>query len=174
MRSGRLGWLGFLVFVVLALALGSTRATAKSCSSFALIKAYDAAAKTIEISHEKGKLGKFFPRPEGDSQEGSRIPKGCRGKAKKTTSLVVKPTGGRMTVTQVRSNFEGKMLNDTEDAAWLPAQLEKLIADQTLVVVVVRPGMGKDAPLGVTTIYLPVTEEELAEIERQEQEGEDL
>ena len=166
--------LGFLVFAILALALGSTQAEAASCSSFAVIKSYDAAAKTVEISHEKGKLGKFFPRPEGDSQSGSRIAKGCRGKVKKTTSFPVKPTGGRMTVTQVRSNFAGDMLNDTEDPAWLPAELEKLIASEATVVVVIRPGMGKNAPLGITTIYLPVTEEELAEIQRQEEEGEDL
>jgi hypothetical protein len=167
-------WMGFLVFAALALVPGAAWAQGKSCSSFAVIKSYDAAANTVEISHEKGKLGKYFPRPEGDSQEGSRIPKGCRGKVKKATSLVVKPTGGRLTVTQVRSNFEGKMLNDTEDAAWLPAELEKLVAAQTTVVVVIRPGMGKDAPLGITTIYLPVTEEELAEIQRLEEEGEDI
>jgi hypothetical protein len=166
--------LGFAVIAALALVLGSVQAQAKSCSSFAVIKSYDAAAKTVEISHEKGKLGKFFPRPEGDTQSGARIPKGCRGKVKKTTNLVVKPTGGRLTVTQLRSNFDGKMLNDSEDEAWLPAQFEKLIADETTVVVVIRPGMGKDAPLGITTIYLPVTEEELAEIKRLEEEGEDL
>ena len=166
--------LAFLVFAVLALCLGSTQANARSCSSFAVIKAYDAAAKTVEISHEKGKLGKYFPRPEGETQEASKIPKGCRGKVKKTTSLVVKPTGGRLTVTQVRSNFEGKMLNDTDDPAWLPAQLEKLIAEETPVVVVIRPGMGKDAPLGITTIYLPITDEELAEIKRQEDAEEDI
>jgi hypothetical protein len=159
---------------VLALCLGSAQAQAKSCSSFAVIKSYDAAAKTVEVSHEKGKLGKFFPRPEGDSQSGSRIPKGCKGKVKKQTELVVKPTGGRLTVTQLRSNFDGKMLNDADDPAWLPAQLEKLVADETTVVIVIRPGMGKDAPLGVTTIYLPITEEELAEIKRLEEEGEDL
>jgi hypothetical protein len=169
----RLGWLGFLVFAVFGLVLASAEAQARSCSSFAVIKSYDAAAKTIEISHEKGRLNKFFPRPEGDSQQGARIPKGCR-KEKRTKSFAVKPTGGRMTVTQVRSNYEGTMLNDTDDPAWLPAQLEKLIAEKAKVVVLIRPGMGKDAPLGITTIYLPVTEEELAEIKRQEEEGEDL
>ena len=90
--------LGFLIFAILALGLGSAQSEAASCSSFAVIKSYDAAANTVEISYEKGKLGKYFPRPEGDSQEGSRIPKGCRGKVKKTTTLVVKPTGGRLTV----------------------------------------------------------------------------
>jgi hypothetical protein len=165
---------GILFFALLALCLGSTQAEAASCSSFAVIKAFDADANTVEISYEKGKLATFFPRPEGASQERSMIPKGCRGKIKKTTTLVVKPTGGRMTVTQVRSNFEGKMLNDTEDPAWLPAQLNQLIANQEPVVVVIRPGMGKDAPLGITTVYLPITEEELAEIARQEAEAEDI
>ena len=166
--------LAFLVFAVLALCLGSAQAKAASCSSFAVIKSYDAAAKTVEISYEKGNLGKFFPRPEGDTQEGSRIAKGCRGKVKKTTTLVVKPTGGRMTVTQLRSNFEGKMVNDPDDPASLPAQLETLIAEQTPVVVVIRPGIGKDAPLGITTIYLPITDEELAEIQRIEAQEEDM
>jgi hypothetical protein len=77
-------------------------------------------------------------------------------------------------VTQVRSNFQGKMLNDLEDPAWLPAQLKKLVGDKTTVVIVIRPGVGKDAPLGVTTIYLPITEEELAEIKRIEDDAEDI
>ena len=84
----------------------------------------------------------------------------------KQTSLAVKPTGGRMSVTQVRSNYNGKMLNDTEDEAWVPGELTKLIETETQVVIVVRPGMKKDDPLGITTIYLPVTDEELAEIKR--------
>jgi hypothetical protein len=79
-----------------------------------------------------------------------------------------------MSVTQVRSNFEGKMLNDTEDPAWLPAKLKQLIEAKTLVVILIRPGVGKDAPLGVTTIYLPITEEELAEIKRIDDEAEDI
>jgi len=92
----------------------------------------------------------------------------------KTPSFVVKPTGGRLSVTQVRSNFEAKMLNDTEDPAWLPAQLQELIEGKTVLVIVIRPGIGKDAPLGVTTIYLPITEEELAEIKRIDDEAEDI
>jgi hypothetical protein len=39
---------------------------------------------------------------------------------------------------------------------------------------VIRPGVGKDAPLGITTLYLPITEEELAEIKRIEDEAEDV
>jgi len=165
---------GIFVFALFALSLGSIQAEAASCSHFAVLKSFDASAKTLEIAYEKGKLAKYFPLPEGASQERSRIPKKCRSKIKKTTSLAVKPTGGRMTVTQLRSNFEGKMLNDPDDPSWLPPRLEQLIADQSPVVVVIRPGMGKDAPLGITTIYLPVTEEELAEIKRQEEEGEDM
>jgi hypothetical protein len=165
----------FLIFALLVLSPGAALARAGgSCSSFAVIKSYDADAKTVEVAYEKGKLAKYFPRPEGASQERSQIPKGCRSKVKKTTTLVVKPTGGRMTVTQLRSNLDGKMLNDTEDPAWLPAQLGQLIANQTPVVVVIRPGIGKDAPLGITTVYLPITEEELADIKRMEDEAKDM
>ena len=35
-------------------------------------------------------------------------------------------------------------------------------------------GLGKDAPLGITTIYLPITEEEKAEIVRLESQVEDV
>jgi hypothetical protein len=165
---------GILGFALLALSLASTQAKAASCSSFALIKSYDADAKTVEISYQKGKLSKYFPRPEGASQERSMVPKKCRSKVKKTTTLKVKPTGGKMTVTQLRSNLDGKMLNDTEDPAWLPARLNQLIADQVPVIVVIRPGIGKDAPLGITTVYLPITDEELADIKRMEAEAEDM
>ena len=90
---------GILLFALLALSLVSTQANAaSSCSSFAVIKSYDADAKTVEISYEKGKLAKYFPRPEGASQERSMVPKKCRSKVKKTTTLKVKLTGGRMTV----------------------------------------------------------------------------
>ncbi len=77
-------------------------------------------------------------------------------------------------MTQVRSNFQGKMLNDLDDPAWLPAKLKELIEGKTEVVVVIRPGVGKDAPLGITTIYLPITEEELAEIKRIDEDAEDI
>lgn len=157
-----------------ALCLASVQARAASCASFAVIKSYDAASSTVEVDYERGSLNKYFPRPEGSPSDTTKIPKGCRGKVTKTTQLAVKPTGGRMTVTQVRSNFEGRMLNDTNDPNWLPAELKKLIDAKTEVVIVVRPGMGKDAPLGVTTIYLPITDEERAEIERIENEAEDV
>lgn len=162
------------VFVFLALCVGSAQAEAKSCSGFAVIKAYDAATKSVTVSYEKGKLRKYFPKPEGAPTDTSKIPKKCTGKVKKQKSLVVKPTGGRMSVTQVRSNFEGKMLNDTDDPAWLPGKLEKLIAEKIEVVIVVRPGVGKDAPLGITTVYLPITPEEIEEIKRIDAQAEDV
>ena len=162
------------VVVFVALCLGSAQADAASCSTFAVIKAYDADAKKVEVSFEKGDQRKFFPKPEGTPKDSSKIPEECRRKVRREKSFVVKPTGGRMSVTQVRSNFHGKMLNDTEDPAWLPTQLKKLIADKTLVVVVIRPGIGKNAPLGITTIYLPITDEELAEIKRIEKDAEDI
>jgi hypothetical protein len=165
--------LGIFVFALLAFSLGSIRAEAASCSHFAVLKSYDANAKTVEVSYENGNLAKYFPRPEGASQERSQVPSKCRGNVKKTTTLVVKPTGGRMTVTQLRSNLDGKMLNDTDDPNWLPPRLEQLIAEKTPVVVVIRPGIGKNAPLGITTIYMPITDEELADIKRQEDEAKD-
>jgi hypothetical protein len=162
------------VFAIFALLVGATQADAKSCSGFAVIKSYDAATKTAEVEYGKGKMAKFFPKPEGTPRDSQKIPKACSGKIKKTTGLVVTPTGGRMSVTQVRSNFEGKMLNKTEDDAWVPGELKKLIDSKAEVVIVVRPGMRKDAPLGLTTIYLPVTDEELAEIKRIDDEASDV
>ncbi len=166
---------GIPVLVFVALCLCATQAeAASSCSSFVVIQSFDEATSTIEVSHEKGKDRAFFPKPEGAPRETSKIPKACRSKVKKVKSLVVKATGGRMSVTQVRSNFQGKMLNDRDDKTWLPGKLEQLIADQTKIVAVIRPGIGKDAPLGITTLYLPITEEERAEIKRLENEAEDV
>lgn len=161
------------LIALLAVCLGASQADAKSCSSFAKIKSFDAAANTVEVEHEKGKIRKFFPRPEGTPADSTKVPKPCRGNEARETTLVVSATGGRLTITQVRSNFEGKMMNDANDAAWLPNQLNKLIADGTTVVIVVREGMGKDAPLGISTVYLPITDEELAEIKRLEAQAED-
>ena len=161
------------LFALVGLVFASAQAEAKSCSSFAVIKSYDAEANTVAVEYKKGRTTKFFPKPEGTPKDSSKIPNSCKGKVLKETSLVVKPTGGRMTVTQVRSNFEGKMQNDTGDPAWLPAKLEELIGAKTEVVIVVRPGMGKDDPLGMTTLYLPITEEEKAEIQRIEDEAQD-
>ena len=166
---------GIPVLIFVALCLGATQAeAASSCSSFVVISSFDEAASTVEVSYAKGKERQFFPKPEGSPRDTSKIPKQCRSKVKKTKSFVVKATGGRMSVTQVRSNFQGKMLNDRDDKTWLPGRLKQLIADNTKVVAVIRPGMGKDAPLGITTLYLPITEEELAEIKRIEDEAEDV
>ncbi len=148
-------------------------AASKSCSGFAVIKSHDAAASSIELSFQKGSQQKFFPRPSGGPSL-SKLPKKCRSKVTKLGSFPVKPVGGRMSITQVRQNFSGKMLNDIDDPDWVPAQLATLIAEKTRVAVVIRPGLAKDSPLGVTTIYLPVTEEELAEIERLENTAVDV
>jgi hypothetical protein len=161
------------LFALVGLVFASAQAGAKSCSSFAVIKSYDAEAKTVDVEYKKGRTTKYFPKPEGTPTDSSKIPKACKGKVLKTTTLAVKPTGGRLTVTQVRSNFEGKMQNDTDDPAWLPARFQELIDAETQVVIVVRPGLGKDAPLGVTTVYLPITEEEKAEIKRIEEDAKD-
>jgi hypothetical protein len=79
-----------------------------------------------------------------------------------------------MSVTQFRENFSGKMRNDTDDSSWVSTHLEKLIGDKTKVVAVLRPGKGKkDAP-ELTTIYLPITEEEKAEIARIDAQAQDV
>ena len=162
------------IVVFVAFCLGAAQAgAASSCSAFAVIKSYDADAKTVELTFGKGKERKFFPKPEGTPKT-SKIQDPCKRKVTRNTSFAVKPTGGKLSVTQVRSNFEAKVLNDLEDPAWLGAKLKPFIEGKTQVVVVIRPGIGKDAPLGVTTIYLPITEEELAEIKRIDDQAEDL
>jgi hypothetical protein len=164
-----------LAVLAAAVAFAPSQADAAgSCSGFATIESYDAEKGIAKIRYTKGNEGQFFPKPEG-SPGTSKLQKPCRGKVKKQTELVVTPTGGRMTVTQVRANFSSKMLNDTNDPTWVPKQLEKLVADKTKVVVIVRQGMGgKDAPYGITTIYLPITEEETAEIARLDAQAEDV
>jgi hypothetical protein len=162
------------VGLFLVLGLGAAQAQAQSCSSFVVITAYDPANQTIEVSHERGSESSYFPRPEGAPTDTTKIPKKCPSKVRRSTTLEVKPTGGRLTVTQVRSNFEGRMLNDTEDPAWLPAQLEKLIADKEPVVAVLRPGKKKTDPVSVTTLYLPITDAEKAEIARIDAQAEDV
>ena len=164
-------WIAVLMFV--ALFFGAAQAQAASCSSFVVIKSYDADANTIEVDHEKGKMRKYFPKPSGTPSGPSKIPSSCKRKITKQTSLVVKATGGRLSMTQIRSNLDGKMLNDADDPAWLPAKLKEIIDGKVQVVSVIRAGMGKDAPLGVTTIYMPITEEEKTEITRRENIGED-
>jgi hypothetical protein len=156
------------------LALGAARADAASCSAFAVIKSYDAKASLMKVDYGSGSVSKFFPKPEGSPRDSTKIPASCKGNVTKTTDLQVKGTGGRMSVTQVRTNFEGKMLNNLDDAAWLPAKLDELIKAKTQVVLIIRPGMAKNAPLGVTTLYLPAGPEDLAEIKRLEDLAEDV
>jgi hypothetical protein len=161
-------------FVLLAIALGAASAQAQSCSVFMEIQSYDAKAETAEVNYTRGSQSKFFPRPEGSPSDTTKIPKKCSKKVTKSTTVAVKPTGGRMTVTQLRMNYSGKMLNDIDDATWVPKQLEKLIADKTTVVGVLRPAKARgDAP-DLTTIYLPASEEDLAEIKRIEDRAEDV
>ena len=167
--------IGIPVLAVLALcALGASQANAKSCSSFATISAYDEAASTVTVKWEKGKTTKFFPKPEGTPRDSTKIPGKCTRTVTKNDSFSVKATGGRLSMTQVRSNFEGKMQNDVDDPKWLPAKLNELVAGKTVIVIVLRPGMGKDATFSVTTIYMPITDEELKEIKRLEDQGEEL
>ena len=165
--------LGIAVLMFVAFFFGAAQAQAGSCSSFVVIKSYDESASTIEVEHSKGKMRKYFPKPDGTPSGPSKIPASCKSKITKKKTLVVKATGGRLSMTQIRSNFQGKMLNDADDEAWLPARLKELVEAKTQVVSVIRAGMGKDAPLGVTTIYLPITPEEEAEITRIENQGED-
>jgi hypothetical protein len=164
----------FISLLALAgLVFASAQAEAASCSSFAVIKSYDADAKVVEVEYKKGRTTKFFPKPEGTPADSSKVPKPCKGRILKDTKLAVTPTGGRMTVTQIRSNFEGKMQNDTDDPAWLPNHFKGLIDGKTEVVIILRPGKGKSDPPEMTTVYLPITEEEKAEIKRIEDDAED-
>ena len=43
------------VFLFLAFCLGGAQAQAKSCSSFVVLKSYDAAAKILTVKHSNGK-----------------------------------------------------------------------------------------------------------------------
>lgn len=157
----------------LALFLGASQAQAKSCSSFVQIMKYDAAKDVVEVKHSKGSVRKYFPKPEGAPADTSKVPGTCK-KSQRKKEFAVKATGGRMSITQIRTNFEGKMLNDTDDAAWLPAKLKELIESKEEVVVVIRPGMKKNEPLSITTIYMPANEADFAEIKRLEEQAEDL
>jgi hypothetical protein len=66
------------------------------------------------------------------------------------------------------------MLNDTDDPKWLPAKLDELIKNKTEVVLIIREGMAKNSPLGITTLYLPATDADLAEIKRLENQAQDV
>ena len=55
-----------------------------------------------------------------------------------------------------------------------PAQINQLIEEKTKVVIILRPPPGKKKPFGLTTIYLPITEEEKAEIKRIDANARDI
>ncbi len=152
--------------------LGAAEAQAKSCSTFLTIESYDAATSTVTIKKGNGSVNKYFPRPEGAT--GTKIPSKCRSKVLKQGDFPVTATGGRLKITQIRQNFSGKMENDPDDPAWLPARLQELIAAKTEVCAVLRPPVGKKEPFGVSSIYLPITEEEKKEIERLENQASDV
>jgi hypothetical protein len=172
-------------FLFMAAWLAAGSADAQSCSSFVVIKSYDAAGASIEVEHDKGSMSKFFPKPEGAPSDTTKIPGSCKGKVTRESKLAVKPSGGRMSTTQVRTNFLGNMQNPQEDddpatddekiqKDWFEAKMKELIAAKTEVVAVIRPGMGAAKTLNVTTIYLPADEADLAEIKRLEAQAEDL
>ncbi|MDJ0848674.1 MAG: hypothetical protein QNK04_09875 [Myxococcota bacterium] len=166
-------------FLIPAIALfvvgfAAAQAQAQSCSTFAQIQAYDAEEKTATLKYTKGSQSRYFPKPEGSPSDSTKIPKKCTKRVTRNTTAKVKPAGGRMTVTQLRMNFSGKMLNNLDDAGWVPGQLEKLISDKTKVVVVLRPGKGKKDPPELTTIYLPITDDEKAEIARIDAQAQDV
>jgi len=162
-----------LMFAAAAFGVAS-QADAASCSAFVTIKSFDAAKSTIAVDYGSGSMSKFFPKPEGAPTDTSKQPASCKPNVTKEKNLVVKGTGGKMSVTQVRTNFEGKMLNDVDDPKWLPAKLDELINAKTQVVLVIRPGLAKGSPLGVTTLYLPANEADLAEIKRLEAQAQDV
>ncbi|MGI9591363.1 MAG: hypothetical protein ACR2P8_08345 [Myxococcota bacterium] len=162
------------VLAFLVLGLGAASAQAQSCSTFVVVKSYDGDAKTAELSYEKGTHRKYFPKPEGANTDTTKIPKKCSKKVTRNTTVNVKPSGGRMSVTQFRENFSGKMRNDLDDSSWVQSNLEKLIADKTKVVAVLRPAKARKDPPTLTTIYLPISEEEIAEIARIDRQAEDV
>ncbi len=162
-------------FALAALMLGAAQAQAQaSCSTFVMLESYDAAGKAIEVAYEKGNMRKYFPKPEGTPADSTKIPKPCsRRLLRDSTTLDVTPTGGRFSVTQIRSNLDGKMLNDTESEDWFKGEIDKLIGGKAPVVAILRPGP-RDAAPKLTTIYLPITDEEVAEIARREAQAEDV
>jgi len=165
-----------LLSLPLSVLLVASTADAKSCSTFAIIKGFDEAKSTISLEIKKGDAGKFFVKTEG-APNTSKIPGKCASKVLKQGDFPVKSSGGRLSITQIRENFSGKMLNNPDDPKWLGAELQKIIAAKTEVVIVLRPEMAakaKDEPHWVSTIYMPATDAELKEIERLNQQAEDV
>lgn len=157
------------------LVLGAANANAASCSGYATLKRYAADANVVQVKWEKGSESRFFPKTEGTPANNSKLPSACKTRIKKKlTDFIVKPVGGRMSVTQVRMNFSGKMLNDVEDPAWLPARINELIESKTKVAIIIREGVTRDDLYNLTTIYMPITDEERAEIARLDAQGEEI
>ncbi len=161
-----------LILALSFVMLSVQQADAKSCSTFMTIESYDAANSTVTIKKGKGNIRKYFPKPEGAT--GTKIPSKCRSKVLKQGDFPVTATGGRLKITQIRENFAGKMLNDPDDPAWLPAKLQELIDSKTEICAVLRPPVGKKEPFGVSAIYMPITDAELKEIERLENQASDV
>ncbi len=84
-----------LAFAVALMLAPMSADAASSCHRFALIKAFDADAKTVEIANARGSESRFFPRPEGGGVSVSKLPTKCRKQAAKDTVFPVKLTGGR-------------------------------------------------------------------------------
>ena len=163
------------VMVVFLLGIAAPRAEAASCSVFIKVKSYDLEAKTVDVEYTRGSQSRYFPKPEGSTTTTTKIPKKCSKRiTKKNPTLPFKPTGGRMSVTQFRTNFSGKMLNSIEDPKWVSGEFDKLIADETTVCAILRPSKRKGEPPQLTTIYLPITDEERAEIKRIEADAVDV
>jgi len=165
-----------LLLVPLTVLLAASTADAKSCSIFASIESYDAETSKVELDKESGDSRRFFPKPEG-SPNTSKIPGKCNRRVLRQEGFEVKTTGGRLSITQIRENFTGNMLNDPDDPKWLPAKLKELIEERTKVVVVLREELGvkgRDVPHWVSTIYMPITDKELKEIERLNAQAEDV
>lgn len=160
------------VLVLPFLLLAAHQAEAKSCSTFMTIESFDAASNTVQIAKGKGNVRKYFPKPEGAT--GTKIPSKCKSKVLKQDGFPVTATGGRLKITQIRENFSGSMLNDPDDPAWLPAKLKELIDAKTEICAVLRPPVGKKEPFGVSAIYMPITDAELKEIERLENQASDV
>lgn len=162
------------IFVFFAVGLAAAAAQAASCAAFMEIKSYDADSQTAEVEYTRGSQSSFFPKPEGSPSDTTKIPKNCSRRVTRDTKVKVSPSGGRMTVTQIRMNYSGKMLNDTDDDSWVPKHLAELIESKTTVVGILRPAKKRgDAP-ELTTIYLPASDEDLAEIKRIEDQAEDV
>jgi hypothetical protein len=166
-----------LLLAPLTLLLAASTADAKSCSTFAVIKSYDADTSKVVLDIESGDSRKFFPKPEG-APNTSKVPGKCKRRVlKQDGGFEVKARGGRLSITQIRENFSGNMLNDADDETWVPNKIQALIKDKTKVVVVLRPEMGekgRDVPHWVSTIYMPITDKELKEIDRLNAQAEDV